>query len=85
MFFFLIFVYLIRCQHRYICIQSSLAKVSSKKVNEKDVGKFQLYQNFSCNIRNIHHHQVNKNTASDSSNNDNTFIKNLDVLCQLFY
>ncbi|XP_057646986.1 S1 RNA-binding domain-containing protein 1 isoform X1 [Chionomys nivalis] len=46
------------CQHRYICIQSSLAKVSSKKVNEKDVGKFQLYQNFSCNIRNIHHHQI---------------------------
>ncbi|XP_013204423.1 S1 RNA-binding domain-containing protein 1 [Microtus ochrogaster] len=46
------------CQHRYICIQSSLAKVSSKNVNEKDVGKFQLYQNFSCNIRNIHHHQI---------------------------
>uniref|UniRef100_A0A8C6QUN2 S1 RNA-binding domain-containing protein 1 n=1 Tax=Nannospalax galili TaxID=1026970 RepID=A0A8C6QUN2_NANGA len=46
------------CQHRYICIQSSLAKVSSKKVNEKDIGKFQLYQNFSCNIRNIQHHQI---------------------------
>nr|XP_044993630.1 S1 RNA-binding domain-containing protein 1 isoform X2 [Jaculus jaculus] len=46
------------CQRRYICIQSSLAKVSSKKVNEKDVGKFQLYQNFSCNIRDIQHHQI---------------------------
>ncbi|XP_006986560.2 S1 RNA-binding domain-containing protein 1 isoform X2 [Peromyscus maniculatus bairdii] len=46
------------CQKRYISIQSSLAKVSSKKVNEKDVDKFQLYQNFSCNIRNIHHHQI---------------------------
>ncbi|XP_057353231.1 S1 RNA-binding domain-containing protein 1 isoform X2 [Manis pentadactyla] len=46
------------CQNRYICIQSSLAKVSSKKVNEKDVDKFQLYQNFSCNIRNIQHHQI---------------------------
>lgn len=46
------------CKRRYICIQSSLAKVSSKKVNEKEVDKFQLYQNFSCNIRNIHHHQI---------------------------
>ncbi|XP_004699818.1 S1 RNA-binding domain-containing protein 1 isoform X2 [Echinops telfairi] len=46
------------CQNRPICIQSSLAKVSSKKVNEKDVDKFQLYQNFSCYIRNIHHHQI---------------------------
>ncbi|XP_048078487.1 S1 RNA-binding domain-containing protein 1 isoform X3 [Ursus arctos] len=46
------------CQNRYICIQSSLAKVSSKKVNEKDVDKFLLYQNFSCNIRNIQHHQI---------------------------
>ncbi|XP_005864838.1 PREDICTED: S1 RNA-binding domain-containing protein 1 isoform X1 [Myotis brandtii] len=46
------------CQNRYISIQSSLAKVSSKKVNEKDVGKFHLYQNFSCNIRNIQHHQI---------------------------
>ncbi|KAM5292062.1 S1 RNA-binding domain-containing protein 1 [Ctenodactylus gundi] len=46
------------CQNRYVCIQSSLAKVSSKKINEKDVDKFQLYQNFSCNIRNIQHHQI---------------------------
>ncbi|XP_012873448.1 PREDICTED: S1 RNA-binding domain-containing protein 1 [Dipodomys ordii] len=46
------------CQNRCICIQSSLAKVSSKKVNEKDIDKFLLYQNFSCNIRNIHHHQI---------------------------
>ncbi|XP_045684646.1 S1 RNA-binding domain-containing protein 1 isoform X1 [Phyllostomus hastatus] len=46
------------CQNRYISIQSSLAKVSSKKVNEKDVDKFHLYQNFSCNIRNIQHHQI---------------------------
>ncbi|XP_023443885.1 S1 RNA-binding domain-containing protein 1 isoform X2 [Dasypus novemcinctus] len=46
------------CQNRYICIQSSLAKVSSKKVNDKDVDKFLLYQNFSCNIRNIQHHQI---------------------------
>ncbi|XP_021508359.1 S1 RNA-binding domain-containing protein 1 isoform X1 [Meriones unguiculatus] len=46
------------CKHRYICIQSSLAKVPSKNLNEKDVDKFQLYQNFSCNIRSIHHHQI---------------------------
>ncbi|XP_055972199.1 S1 RNA-binding domain-containing protein 1 [Sorex fumeus] len=46
------------CQERYVSIQSSLAKVSSKKVNEKDVDKFQLYQNFSCNIKNIQHHQI---------------------------
>ncbi|XP_020656192.3 S1 RNA-binding domain-containing protein 1 [Pogona vitticeps] len=46
------------CQRKYICIQSSLAKVTSKNVNEKDVGKFHLYQNFSCNIKNIQHHQI---------------------------
>ncbi|XP_006272234.1 S1 RNA-binding domain-containing protein 1 [Alligator mississippiensis] len=48
----------ILCQQRYICLQSALAKVSSKSVNEKDVDKFQLYHNFSCNIRNIQHHQI---------------------------
>ncbi|XP_007440731.1 S1 RNA-binding domain-containing protein 1 [Python bivittatus] len=46
------------CQRKYICIQSSLAKLTSKKVNEKDVNKFHLYQNFSCNIKNIQHHQI---------------------------
>lgn len=46
------------CQRRYVCIQSSLSKVTSKKVNEKDVNKFHLYQNFSCNIKNIQHHQI---------------------------
>ncbi|XP_028580663.2 S1 RNA-binding domain-containing protein 1 isoform X1 [Podarcis muralis] len=46
------------CQRKYICIQSSLAKVTSKKANEKDVNKFHLYQNFSCNIKNIQHHQI---------------------------
>lgn len=49
---------LFRCQQRYICIQSALAKVSSKSVNEKDIDKFQLYHEFSCNIKNIQHHQV---------------------------
>ncbi|KAH0622759.1 hypothetical protein JD844_025381 [Phrynosoma platyrhinos] len=46
------------CQRKYICIQSSLAKVTAQKANEKDVNKFHLYQNFSCNIRNIQHHQT---------------------------
>ncbi|KAJ7341163.1 hypothetical protein JRQ81_004963 [Phrynocephalus forsythii] len=46
------------CQRKYICLQSSLAKVTSKNVNEKDVSKFHLYQNFSCNIKNIQHHQI---------------------------
>ncbi|XP_070804415.1 S1 RNA-binding domain-containing protein 1 [Pituophis catenifer annectens] len=49
------------CQRRYICIQSSLAKVTSKNekcVNEKNVNKFHLYQNFSCNIKSIQHHQI---------------------------
>uniref|UniRef100_A0A8D0F9I3 S1 RNA-binding domain-containing protein 1 n=1 Tax=Strix occidentalis caurina TaxID=311401 RepID=A0A8D0F9I3_STROC len=46
------------CQQRYICIQSALAKVSSKSGNEKDIDKFQLYHEFSCNIKNIHHHQI---------------------------
>ncbi|XP_074061267.1 S1 RNA-binding domain-containing protein 1 isoform X3 [Macrotis lagotis] len=44
------------CLQRYVCIQSALAKVSSK--NEKDISKFQLYQNFSCNIKSIQHHQI---------------------------
>ncbi|XP_026551205.1 S1 RNA-binding domain-containing protein 1 [Pseudonaja textilis] len=46
------------CQRKYICIQSSLTKVTSKNINEKNVNKFHLYQNFSCNIKSIHHHQV---------------------------
>ncbi|XP_042328682.1 S1 RNA-binding domain-containing protein 1 isoform X2 [Sceloporus undulatus] len=46
------------CQRKYICIQSSLAKGTAQKANEKDVNKFHLYQNFSCNIRNIQHHQI---------------------------
>ncbi|XP_051831161.1 S1 RNA-binding domain-containing protein 1 [Antechinus flavipes] len=46
------------CLRRYVCIQSSLAKVSSKNEREKDISKFQLYQNFSCNIKNIQHHQI---------------------------
>ncbi|XP_048338697.1 S1 RNA-binding domain-containing protein 1 isoform X2 [Sphaerodactylus townsendi] len=46
------------CQKRYVCIQSSLSKVTSQKASEKDINKFHLYQNFSCNIKNIQHHQV---------------------------
>ncbi|NXX90353.1 SRBD1 protein, partial [Centropus bengalensis] len=46
------------CQQRYICIQSTLAKVSSKKGSEQDINKFQLYHEFSCNIKNIQHHQI---------------------------
>ncbi|XP_072188372.1 S1 RNA-binding domain-containing protein 1 isoform X3 [Excalfactoria chinensis] len=46
------------CQQRYICIQSALAKVSSKNSNEKDIDKFQLYHEFSCNIKSIQHHQI---------------------------
>lgn len=46
------------CQNAHICIQSSLTKTSFKKANEKDVDKFILYQNFSCNISSIQHHQV---------------------------
>ncbi|XP_055672336.1 S1 RNA-binding domain-containing protein 1 isoform X2 [Falco peregrinus] len=46
------------CQQRYICIQSALAKMSSKGGNEKDIDKFQLYHEFSCNIKNIQHHQI---------------------------
>ncbi|XP_032912609.1 S1 RNA-binding domain-containing protein 1 [Catharus ustulatus] len=46
------------CQQRYISIQSTLAKVSSKSGNEKDIDKFQLYHEFSCNIKNIQHHQI---------------------------
>uniref|UniRef100_A0A8C5T348 S1 RNA-binding domain-containing protein 1 n=1 Tax=Malurus cyaneus samueli TaxID=2593467 RepID=A0A8C5T348_9PASS len=46
------------CQQRYVSIQSTLAKVSSKNGNEKDIDKFQLYHEFSCNIRNIQHHQI---------------------------
>ncbi|KAM6366179.1 S1 RNA-binding domain-containing protein 1 isoform 1-T2 [Alca torda] len=46
------------CQQRYVCIQSALAKVSSKSGNEKDIDKFQLYHEFSCNIKNIQHHQI---------------------------
>ncbi|XP_054852763.1 S1 RNA-binding domain-containing protein 1 isoform X2 [Eublepharis macularius] len=46
------------CQKRYVCIQSSLSKATSKNANEKDINKFHLYQNFSCNIKNIQHHQI---------------------------
>ncbi|XP_048791802.1 S1 RNA-binding domain-containing protein 1 isoform X1 [Lagopus muta] len=46
------------CQQRYVCIQSALAKVSSKNSNEKDIDKFQIYHEFSCNIKNIQHHQI---------------------------
>ncbi|XP_008948545.1 PREDICTED: S1 RNA-binding domain-containing protein 1-like, partial [Merops nubicus] len=46
------------CQQRYICIQSALAKGSSKSGNEKDIDKFQLYHEFSCNVKNIQHHQI---------------------------
>ncbi|XP_027579221.2 S1 RNA-binding domain-containing protein 1 [Pipra filicauda] len=46
------------CQQRYVSIQSTLAKVSSKSGNEKDINKFQLYHEFSCSIKNIQHHQI---------------------------
>ncbi|XP_071404136.1 S1 RNA-binding domain-containing protein 1 isoform X3 [Pithys albifrons albifrons] len=46
------------CQQKYISIQSTLAKVSSKNGNEKDIDKFQLYHEFSCHIKNIQHHQI---------------------------
>ncbi|XP_044284558.1 S1 RNA-binding domain-containing protein 1 isoform X2 [Varanus komodoensis] len=46
------------CQRKYVCIQSCLAKATSKKASEKDINKFHLYQSFSCNIRNIQHHQI---------------------------
>ncbi|KAJ6667005.1 hypothetical protein lerEdw1_019007 [Lerista edwardsae] len=48
------------CQRKYVCIQSSLSKVASKKVDERAVNKFHLYQNFSCNIKNIQHHQFSE-------------------------
>ncbi|KAM3855530.1 S1 RNA-binding domain-containing protein 1 [Vipera latastei] len=46
------------CQSKYVCIQSCLAKVTSKNISEKNVNKFHLYQNFSCNIKSIQHHQI---------------------------
>ncbi|KAM3840699.1 LOW QUALITY PROTEIN: S1 RNA-binding domain-containing protein 1-like [Vipera latastei] len=46
------------CQRKYICIQSSLAKVTSKDINEKKVNKFHLYQKFSCYIKSIQRHQI---------------------------
>ncbi|XP_030051668.1 S1 RNA-binding domain-containing protein 1 isoform X2 [Microcaecilia unicolor] len=46
------------CKYNYISIQSSLAKATSKEGNVKDVDKFHLYHNFSCNINRIQHHQI---------------------------
>ncbi|KFP70395.1 S1 RNA-binding domain-containing protein 1, partial [Acanthisitta chloris] len=46
------------CQQRYISIQSTLTKVSARSGNEKDIDKFQLYHEFSCNIKSIQHHQI---------------------------
>ncbi|XP_060610383.2 S1 RNA-binding domain-containing protein 1 [Anolis sagrei] len=46
------------CQRQYVCLQSTLAKGTSQKANEKDVNKFHLYKNFSCHVKNIHHHQI---------------------------
>ncbi|XP_029449207.1 S1 RNA-binding domain-containing protein 1 isoform X2 [Rhinatrema bivittatum] len=47
-----------QCKQNYISIQSSLAKVTSKEGNVKDVDKFHLYHNFNCNINRIQHHQI---------------------------
>nr|XP_033791633.1 S1 RNA-binding domain-containing protein 1 isoform X2 [Geotrypetes seraphini]XP_033791634.1 S1 RNA-binding domain-containing protein 1 isoform X2 [Geotrypetes seraphini]XP_033791635.1 S1 RNA-binding domain-containing protein 1 isoform X2 [Geotrypetes seraphini]XP_033791636.1 S1 RNA-binding domain-containing protein 1 isoform X2 [Geotrypetes seraphini]XP_033791637.1 S1 RNA-binding domain-containing protein 1 isoform X2 [Geotrypetes seraphini]XP_033791638.1 S1 RNA-binding domain-containing pr len=46
------------CKHNYISVQSSLAKATSKEGNVKDVDKYQLYHNFTCNISRIQHHQI---------------------------
>ncbi|XP_040207491.1 S1 RNA-binding domain-containing protein 1 isoform X2 [Rana temporaria] len=50
------------CQQNYVTINSTLAKASGKEKekegNVKDVDKFHLYHNFSCNINRIQHHQI---------------------------
>ncbi|KAM8947511.1 S1 RNA-binding domain-containing protein 1 isoform 2-T2 [Pelodytes ibericus] len=48
------------CKQNYVTVQSSLAKATGKEKdgNVKDVGKFHLYHNFTCNISRIQHHQI---------------------------
>ncbi|KAG8443632.1 hypothetical protein GDO86_008977 [Hymenochirus boettgeri] len=50
----------LRCKENYVTIHSTLAKATGKEKegNQKDVDKFHLYQNFTCNITRIQHHQI---------------------------
>ncbi|XP_063774449.1 S1 RNA-binding domain-containing protein 1 [Pseudophryne corroboree] len=48
------------CKQNYVTINSTLAKATGKEKegNVKDVDKFHLYHNFTCNINRIQHHQI---------------------------
>ncbi|XP_073528155.1 S1 RNA-binding domain-containing protein 1 isoform X2 [Phyllobates terribilis] len=48
------------CKQNYVALQSALAKSTGKEKegNVKDVDKFHLYHNFTCNINRIQHHQI---------------------------
>ncbi|XP_073420318.1 S1 RNA-binding domain-containing protein 1 isoform X2 [Dendrobates tinctorius] len=48
------------CKQNYVALQSTLAKSTGKEKegNVKDVDKFHLYHNFTCNINRIQHHQI---------------------------
>ncbi|XP_072436747.1 S1 RNA-binding domain-containing protein 1 isoform X1 [Chiloscyllium punctatum] len=48
------------CEQSVAFIQSTLTKATTKEKDghKKDTEKFRLYHNFSCSIRNIHHHQI---------------------------
>ncbi|XP_053314880.1 S1 RNA-binding domain-containing protein 1 [Spea bombifrons] len=48
------------CKQNYVTIHSTLAKATGKEKDGhvKDVDKFHLYHDFTCNINRIQHHQI---------------------------
>ncbi|XP_040286259.1 S1 RNA-binding domain-containing protein 1 isoform X1 [Bufo bufo] len=48
------------CKQNFVSLHSTLAKSTGKEKegNVKDVDKFHLYHNFTCNINRVQHHQI---------------------------
>ncbi|KAG8584217.1 hypothetical protein GDO81_008739, partial [Engystomops pustulosus] len=48
------------CKQNFVTLNSTLAKSTGKdkEGNAKDVDKFHLYHNFTCNINRVQHHQI---------------------------
>ncbi|RXM34443.1 S1 RNA-binding domain-containing protein 1 [Acipenser ruthenus] len=52
------------CEQDYITIHSTMSKTALKEQKDekgakpKDIDKFQLYADFTANVKNVHHHQI---------------------------
>ncbi|CAH2254879.1 S1 RNA-binding domain-containing 1 [Pelobates cultripes] len=48
------------CKQNFVTIHSTMAKATGKEKDKivKDVDKFHLYHNFTCNVNRIQHHQI---------------------------